>query len=448
MELPGRKVYTVSEFTERIRELLEQQYPSVWIQGEISNLRPAPSGHMYFTLNDNTAQIRCVMFKLQNRFLKFRLHDGLQVIAWGRLSVYGARGEYQLILDTMEPAGLGGLMLAFEQIKSKLAAEGLFDPGRRKPIPSFPKTIGLVTSARGAAVRDMIRGLRRRFPSINILVSSATVQGDRAPEEITGAIDRLCNAGGVDLIIVGRGGGAMEDLWAFNDERVVRSVAYCPIPIISAVGHETDVTLTDFAADLRASTPSAAAELAVPDRRDMQETIGHLAVRLKNFMSNALDKKYAAVEELLKRLHDPRRQIQEKRITLDDLSGRMIRVMDRRIEDLRRNADSLGVRLRPDRLKRQIQDRKEECSGLVIRLARTVRNSLNDRRNVVMNLTARLDSLSPLAVLARGYSVTVHPQTMTVVKDSRSVEIGEDVQVKLHIGDLRCRVLDKSCPEH
>ncbi len=402
---------------------------------------------MYFTLKDNAAQIRCVMFKLQNRFLKFRLHDGLQVIAWGRLSVYGARGEYQLILDTMEPAGLGGLMLAFEQIKSKLAAEGLFDPGRRKPIPSFPKTIGLVTSSRGAAVRDMIRGLRRRFPSINILVSSATVQGDRAPEEITGAIDRLCNAGDVDLIIVGRGGGPIEDLWAFNDERVVRSVAYCPIPMISAVGHETDVTLTDFAADLRASTPSAAAELAVPDRRDMQATIGHLAVRLKNSMTNALDKKSAAVEELLKRLHDPRRQIQEKRITLDDLSGRMIRVMERRIEDLRRNTDSLGVRLRPDRLVRQIQNRKEECSGLVIRLARTVRNSLNDRRNVVMNLAARLDSLSPLAVLARGYSVTVNPQTTTVVKDSRAVEIGEDVQVKLHIGDLYCRVLDKSCPE-
>lgn len=447
MELPGRRVYTVSEFTDRIRELLEQEYPSVWIQGEISNLRPAPSGHMYFTLKDNAAQIRCVMFKLQNRFLKFRLHDGLQVVAWGRLSVYGPRGEYQLILDTMEPAGLGGLMLAFEQLKEKLAAEGLFDPGRRKPIPSFPKTIGLVTSSRGAAVRDMIRVLRRRFPSVNILVSPATVQGDRAPEEITASLERLCRAGDVDVIIVGRGGGSIEDLWAFNDERVVRSVAYCPIPTISAVGHETDVTLTDFAADLRASTPSVAAELAVPDRRDMQEAIISLALRLKNSMKNELDKKSSTVEELLKRLHDPRRQIQEKRIRLDDLSVRMIRAIQRRVQDLRMNTDSLSARLSPARLLRQIQTNKEECVDLRNRLFRSFGNSLKDHRNAVMNLVARLDDLSPLGVLARGYSITVRPDTMAVIRDSRTVEIGDDLTIKLHRGDLNCRVMDKTCPD-
>jgi exodeoxyribonuclease VII large subunit len=447
MELPGRKVFTVSEITEQIRDLLEQKYPSVWIQGEISNLRPAPSGHMYFTLKDDSAQIRCVMFKMQNRFLKFRLHDGLQVIAWGRLTVYGARGEYQLILDTMEPAGLGGLMLAFEQIKNKLAAEGLFDPGRRKPIPSFPKTIGLVTSARGAAVRDMIRVLRRRFPSINILVSAATVQGDRAPEEITAAIDRLCQAGDVDVIIVGRGGGSSEDLWAFNDERVVRSLAYCPIPIISAVGHETDVTLADFAADLRASTPSVAAELAVPDRRDMLETIVHLAARLRNSVRNVLDRKAAAVEELMKRLHDPRRQIQERRIRLDDLSERMARSIQRKIEDLRINSDQLYSRLRPERLTRQIQSKRDECTTLVARLVRTFDNSIKDRRNSIANLAARLDSLSPLAVLSRGYSVALRSETGSVVTDSRAIRIGEDILIKLHIGDLSCRVIDKTVPE-
>lgn len=447
MELPERKVYTVSELTDLIRELLEQKYPSVWIQGEISNLRPAPSGHLYFTLKDDAAQIRCVMFRLQSRFLKFRIHDGLQVTAWGRLSVYGARGEYQLILDTIEPLGLGGLMLAFEQLKEKLAAEGLFDSDRKKPIPPFPKTVGLVTSARGAAVRDMIRVLRRRLPSINILVSPATVQGDRAPDEITAAIDRLCNAGNVDVMIVGRGGGSIEDLWAFNDERVVRSVAYCPIPIVSAVGHETDVTLTDFAADLRASTPSAAAELVVPDRRDLHQNVTHLAVRLKNAVRTSLNRKAGVVEELLKRLYDPRRQIQEKSIALDDLSGRMIRAMQRKMEDLRAQTDALSGRLRPARLMRQIRDRKDDCATFFSRLVRTIGISLKDRRNSVENLAARLDGLSPLAVMARGYSVTVRPETRSVISDSRAVEIGEPVLIKLHRGQLHCRVTDKTSSE-
>jgi len=265
MDLPNRKVYTVSEFTGKIREILEREYPSVWIQGEISNFHSAPSGHLYFILKDDAAQIRCVMFRLQSRFLKFRPEDGLHIIAWGRVSVYALRGEYQLILDTMEPLGFGSLMLAFEQLKNKLAQEGLFDESRKKPLPSFPKTVGLVTSSRGAAVKDMIRILRNRAPWVNILVSPASVQGDKAPDEITAAIQRLCAAGDVDVIIVGRGGGPIEDLWAFNDERVVRAVASCRLPIVSAVGHETDFTLTDFAADLRAPTPSADAQMLVTD---------------------------------------------------------------------------------------------------------------------------------------------------------------------------------------
>ena len=305
MELPERKIYTVSELTEQIRDLLEREFPSVWIQGEVSNLRSAPSGHVYFTLKDESAQIRCVMFKLQRRFLKFRLEDGLHVIAWGRISVYSLRGEYQLILDTMEPVGLGSLMLAFEQLKKRLTAEGLFDERNKKPLPPFPKRIGLVTSSRGAAVRDMIRISRRRFPGTHILVSPASVQGDRAPDEIVAAIDRLCNAGDVDVIIVGRGGGSIEDLWAFNDEKVVRADAGCRLPIVSAVGHETDVTLTDFAADLRASTPSAAAEMVVPDKQDLQEGVIHLAARMKSCMRNFLERRVGILNELLRRALRP-----------------------------------------------------------------------------------------------------------------------------------------------
>ena len=331
MELPERKIYTVSEFTEKIREILEKEYPSVWIQGEISNFRSAPSGHLYFTLKDDAAQIRCVMFRLQGRFLKFRPEDGLNLIAWGRLSVYSLRGEYQLILDTMEPVGFGSLMLAFEQLKTKLAAEGLFDEDRKKPLPPFPKTIGLVTSPRGAVVRDMIRIIRHRGPWINIVVSPSSVQGDKAPDEITTAIRRLCETDDVDVIILGRGGGPIEDLWAFNDERVVRAVAGCRLPIISAVGHETDVTLTDFAADLRAPTPSAAAQMLVSDKRDLEAALEHFQARLRRCMTAVMDRFGSTVGELIRRLHDPLRQILEYRMRIDDLNIRLIKTTKRKL---------------------------------------------------------------------------------------------------------------------
>jgi exodeoxyribonuclease VII large subunit len=440
MELPERKIYTVSELTEQIRDLLEREFPSVWIQGEVSNLRTAPSGHVYFTLKDEVAQIRCVMFKLQRRFLKFRLEDGLHVIAWGRISVYSLRGEYQLILDTMEPVGLGSLMLAFEQLKKRLTAEGLFDEQNKKPLPPFPKRIGLVTSSRGAAVRDMIRISRRRFPGTHILVSPASVQGDRAPDEIVAAIDRLCNAGDVDVIIVGRGGGSIEDLWAFNDEKVVRAVAGCPLPVVSAVGHETDVTLTDFAADLRASTPSAAAEMVVPDKEDLQEGVIHLAARMKSCMRNFLERRVGILNELLRRLYDPRRQIQERRMRLDDLTIRLGSIMRRKLEVEGREIEAVATRLRPEYLTRGIQAGRDQCSTLLAGLLRAMRNSLKECRSQVENISARLDGLSPLSVLARGYSITVRPEIGTVISDAAQVRTGDEVLVRLHRGELTCQV--------
>jgi exodeoxyribonuclease VII large subunit len=447
MELPERKIYTVSELTQQVRDLLEREFPSVWIQGEVSNLRSAPSGHVYFTLKDDTAQIRCVMFKLQRRFLKFRLEDGLHVIAWGRISVYSLRGEYQLILDTMEPVGLGSLMLAFEQLKERLIAEGLFDERKKKPIPPFPKRIGLVTSSRGAAVRDMIRISRRRFPGTHILLSPASVQGDRAPDEITAAIDRLCNAGDVDVIIVGRGGGSIEDLWAFNDENVVRAVAGCRLPIISAVGHETDVTLTDFAADLRASTPSAAAEMVVPDKQDLLESVLHLSARMKTCMRNFLDRRVGILNELLRRLYDPRRQIQERRMRLDELTIRLGLTVRRKLEVEGREIEALATRLRPEYLIRDIESDREQCSTLFAELLRAIRNALKECRASVDNLVARLDSLSPLSVLARGYSITLRPQTGAVITDAAQVRTGEELRVRLRRGELTCQVMDKKAVE-
>jgi len=447
MELPERKIYTVSELTGRIKDLLEEEYPSVWIQGEVSNFRPAPSGHFYFTLKDESSQIRCVMFKNQNRFLKFRPENGLEIVAWGRLAVYSPRGEYQLILDTMEPRGIGSLMLAFEQLRDKLAAEGLFDEERKKPLPPAPKTIGLVTSRKGAAVRDMIRIASRRGPGTNIVLSSTSVQGDRAPEEIVAALERLCGVEDVDAIIIGRGGGAIEDLWAFNDERVVRAVAACPIPIVSAVGHETDFTLTDFASDLRASTPSAAAELVVPDRRELQERILHLAARLRSSMSGTLDKYQATVSETVKRLFDPRRKIEERRQRLDDLTVRLEQVIHRRLLVLRQDSLATFQRLRPEYPRKKLASGREEWDDLFTRLVRSVHGVRKEARTSVEYLASRLESLSPLGVLSRGYSITVRRDTGAVVRDAESVEEGDDLSVRLYRGELECRVTGKHDPK-
>jgi exodeoxyribonuclease VII large subunit len=447
LDLPERKIYSVSELTAEIREMLEDRFPSVWIQGEISNFKAAPSGHYYFTLKDDSAQIRSVIFKTQNRFLKFRLEDGLKVIAWGRVSVYGPRGEYQLILDTMEPAGFGSLMLAFEQLRNRLAAEGLFDSARKKPMPRFPKRIGLVTSSRGAAVRDMIRIILRRFPGTHILICPATVQGDRAPDEIVTAIRRLCEAGDVDVIIVGRGGGSVEDLWAFNDERVVRAVATCPVPIVSAVGHETDFTLTDFAADLRASTPSAAAEMLVPDRRELADSIVHLAARLRNGIRSVVGQRFDVLKELVNRLYDPRRHIEERRMRLDDITLRLSRTMARRLETLRQEVLMISRRLRPQYLERRLLEHSEQVTALTIRLERSLRERLLRDRAAAENLAARLDGLSPLAILARGFSITLRGDTGAVVTDAGSVAAGDQVRVRLHHGRLRCTVIDREIPD-
>ena len=260
---PQRKIYSVSELSQQIRNLLEKEFPDVWVVGEVSNFRAASSGHLYFTLKDESAQIRAVCFRNQARYLKFRPQDGISVIARGHLSVYETRGEYQLYIEYLEPAGLGALQLAFEQLKQKLAAEGLFDPGRKKPLPLLPRTVGVVTSPTGAVIRDILRVLRRRFRNMNVMLGPVKVQGEGAAEEIVEGIKTLNRQTGVDVIIVARGGGSLEDLWAFNEEIVARAIAASKIPIISAVGHETDFTIADFVADLRAPTPSAAAALVV-----------------------------------------------------------------------------------------------------------------------------------------------------------------------------------------
>src|SRR6516162_870563 len=295
---PQRQVYSVSELTERLKGLLETQFPDVWVAGEISNLRPATSGHLYFTLKDANAQLRAVCFRNQARYLKFKPQDGVAVIARGRLSVYEARGEYQLIVEFLEPAGLGALQLAFEQLKSKLSAEGLLALQRKRALPLLPRTVGIVTSPTGAVIRDMLRVLRRRFRNLNVVLYPVRVQGEGAAEEILEGIECLNRRPGLEVIIVARGGGSLEDLWAFNEERVARAIAASRLPVISGVGHETDFTIADFAADLRAPTPSVAAELVVRRKEDFTGELGTRTRHLGQFMRLKLSEAQHRLTEL------------------------------------------------------------------------------------------------------------------------------------------------------
>ena len=436
MEYTERKILTVTELTEEIRKILEGGFSSVWVQGEISNYKRAPSGHSYFTLKDDNSQVKSVMFKGQSRFLKFKLEDGLKVLGWGRVSVYSPRGEYQLVVETLEPVGLGSLMLALEQLKAKLSAEGLFEVSRKKSLPRKPQTVGVVTSATGAAVRDIIRIIQRRSPGVNVVVSPTSVQGEKAPGEIIAALNRLVVSNLPDVIIIGRGGGSIEDLWAFNDETVVRSIAMCPMPIISAVGHETDFTLSDFAADVRASTPSAAAELVVPDDRETWDTVSHLFARLKNSMFNCLSRNVQTLDEITRTFLQPLRRIQDERLRLQDLSDRIKKNALRILALARKDLDAMLVRLRPDILTRTHDVASDDLMQLNGRLSRSIRLSLEDFRQRLSGLVAQLETLSPLKVMLRGYSITFKVEDGSLVNEAQAVSQGEEIRTLVSDGEI------------
>ncbi|MFA6222888.1 MAG: exodeoxyribonuclease VII large subunit [Desulfomonilaceae bacterium] len=441
LELSERKIFTVSELTEEIRKVLEGTFPMVWVKGEISNFKRAPSGHTYLTLKDDNSQIRCVMFKHQSKYLKFQLEDGLKILASGRVNVYSPRGEYQLILETMEPVGLGSLMLALEQLKTKLASEGLFDSSRKKPLPRRPGTVGVVTSATGAAVRDIIRIIKRRSPGINILISPTSVQGDKAPEEIVSSLQRLVISGKPDVIIIGRGGGSIEDLWAFNDESVVRAVASCSVPIVSAVGHETDFTLSDFAADARASTPSAAAEIIAPDDRDAWDSVTSLIARLKNGIRVCLTRSAQTLDDLTKGFEYPLRRIQDERSRIEDLTERIRKSSIRMLTDARKDLVAMSGRLRPEILMRKTATISGDLGRLVTRLERSTKIIMDDSKSRVTNLAARLDALSPFRVLARGYTITFRTTDGTLLRGTGDVDQGEDIRTVVSGGSIVSRVV-------
>jgi exodeoxyribonuclease VII large subunit len=438
-----RRVYTVSELTASIKAALEEGFPMVWVEGEISNLRTPGSGHAYFTLKDEGAQVSAVLFRGRGRRVRFDLEDGMQVLAFGGLDVYAARGQYQLVVEMMEPKGLGALQLAFEQLKRKLEAEGLFDEARKRPLPAFPRVIGIVTSPTGAAIRDMLNIIGRRFGDLQILITPVRVQGDEAPGEIVQALAHLQELTHLDVIIVGRGGGSIEDLWAFNDERVARALAACRVPVISAVGHETDFTIADFVADLRAPTPSGAAELVVREKLAVIEVLVDLYARLKQAVTADVSARRERVDFLLRRrvLTNPARALRDLYRRLDELGGRLrlgLRSSQRHVTHrvaLATNA------LRSRNPRARIAGASALLSQLRGRLESSAAHNMKTSQARFAEVIGRLESLSPLGVLARGYSVTRLPSG-EVVRRASQVVVGDPLEILLHQGALGARVTD------
>lgn len=437
-----RVVCTVSELAMRIKAQLEDQFPAVWVEGEISNLRTPSSGHAYFTLKDDGAQLRCVLFRGRGRRVAFQPEDGMQVLAFGGLDVYLARGEYQLVVELLEPKGVGALQLAFEQLKRRLAAEGLFEEARKRALPPFPRTIGIVTSPTGAAIRDMLHVIDRRFADLRILITPVRVQGEEAPGEIVAALRDLQAVGDLDVVIVGRGGGSIEDLWAFNDERVARAIAACRVPVISAVGHETDFTIADFVADLRAPTPSAAAELVVQEKLQVARTLVSLYENLKQAMADRLERERERVESLGKRrvLTDAARALRDLYRRVDDLTTRLTRAVRGSERQATHRLSLARNALRSLNPVARIANGAVLLAQLRGRLASAAVHSVKVSRHRFDAAVGRLDSLSPLAVLGRGYSLTRLLPSGAIVRSAAQTRPGDAVEILLHQGALEARV--------
>ena len=438
---PERRIFTVSELNAAVRAVLDQEFRDVWVSGEISGIKLAASGHYYFTLKERDSQVKCVAFRSAHRYWKFKPQDGLAVLARGRIDVYEARGEYQLQVEMMEPQGLGALQLAFEQLKKKLAAEGLFDAGRKRPLPRFPRRIGIVTSLRGAAIADMVQILSRRFPGLHIRIFPALVQGEGSAEEVCRGIEYFSRTRWAELIIVGRGGGSLEDLWTFNEEAVARAIAACAVPVVSAVGHETDVTIADYVADLRAPTPSAAAELVVSTRQELLERIA--AGRAKT--TQAMRYRLAMLERRLRQQGIDRalgllhRRVGRGLQSIDEQEYRMRERMRAAIDARERARRILEARLRRFDMRPRLAAARRRLEAARAQAIETMRVRLARRRSRLDQLSAKLSQLSPLRILERGYAIVSNQSG--IVKDAEAAPAGSGIHVRLAQGELDAKVL-------
>ncbi|MGB6687540.1 MAG: exodeoxyribonuclease VII large subunit [Terracidiphilus sp.] len=436
-----RRIWPVRELVGRVREVIEQQFGDVWVEGEISNCRPAPSGHIYFTLKDADAQLPVVLFRRQALLLRFRPEDGLHVLVRGKVSVFEQRGQMQLVAETMEPVGAGSLQLAFEQLKEKLKSEGLFDADRKRPLPAFPRTVGIVTSPTGAVIRDFLNIVSRRHSGLNVLLFPVTVQGESAAVEVQSALAALNASGLVDVIVIARGGGSLEDLAAFNSERVARAIAASRLPVVSAIGHETDFTIADFVADLRAPTPSAAAELITEAQHRIAEYLAGHTLRLERAARFQLLQSrqhlahvpIARAESCISTLlHAREQQLDDLVARLEDAVWEPLRMLERRVSDFAASV------LRHD--PRQALGRaRERLSDGRTRLERSMERALRGRASIAGSLDARLHSLSPFAVLNRGYAI-VRDSHGGLVRSASQLAPGDTVSTRLSKGGFTSRV--------
>jgi len=423
-----------------LRTSIEERFFDIWLEGELSNLRAPGSGHVYCTLKDKTSQIRAVLFRSTAVRLRFALQEGLQVIVRGRLTVYEPRGEYQIVLDTVEPKGIGALQLAFEQLKERLAAEGLFDQDRKKSIPIFPRAVGVITSLTGAAIRDILAVLRRRWPTLHILIVPVQVQGESAGRQIAEALTALNDLGSVDVIIVGRGGGSLEDLWSFNEEVVVRAIAASHVPVVSAVGHEIDVTLADFVADLRSPTPSAAAEAVVPVLAETVERLLELKVRLGQVMLRHCAFERQRLDNGIRGVADVRFRLQEAAQRTDDMVDRLREMVQQllaagreRLHGVQRNLSGLNPIL-------AIKQGLATVPQLSKRLEGQMGVMLAQHRHRIHATLAQLNTLSPLAILGRGYSILQTVPAGKILHRAKDVGVGQELEAQLASGRLSCTV--------
>lgn len=435
-----REALSVSQLNNRARLLLEDVFAQVWVEGEISNLARPASGHIYFTLKDSQAQVRCALFRHNAARVRQALRDGLAVKVRGKVSLFEGRGDYQLILDTVEPAGDGALRLAFEALKNKLSAEGLFAAERKRALPAHPQRIGIVSSPTGAVIRDIISVFRRRAPQVALTLIPTAVQGREATAQIVRAL-QLADRGGFDAIILARGGGSLEDLWCFNEEAVARAVDACTTPVVSAVGHETDVSISDFVADVRAPTPSAAAELLAPDSSDLQRRLDSLSRRLSLSLQTRLSREQLRLDSLSRRLRHPGERLRQQAQRLDDLDMRLRRAFAQQANNRHERLARLQSRLHAQHPGRCLALLRQRLDSLAERLPRAAQTQLRQRRQRLDGLAQSLHIVSPLATLGRGYSILLDERGQAI-RSAAQTRPGQRLKARLGEGELAVRVED------
>ena len=444
IDAPMRDIYTVSRLNLEARRLVEARFPPLWVEGELSNLARPRSGHLYFSLKDERCQVRCAMFRMQNRYLDFEPADGTQVLAQVRVSLYPERGEFQLVVQYLEEAGAGALRRAFEALKRRLEGEGLFDAEAKRPIPKVPACIGIVTSPTGAALRDILNVMRRRFPGVHAILYPVPVQGEGAASRIAEMVDRVSARAECDVLVLARGGGSLEDLWCFNEEPVARAIHRCPIPIVTGIGHEVDFTIADLVADRRAPTPSAAAELVTPDAMQWRDDIQRARLRLARLMRRRLEERRAHLKWLMRAFPDPQRRLQDLSQRLDGLLARTQRAARRVSERRRDTLRTLTARLYQQAPATVVLANRVRAEVLGARLERSARHGLEKRRAQLQSLQRALAAVGPQQTLDRGYAIVSRRRDAAVLRDASQVEPGEHIEARLARGRIEGTVTARS----